>query len=286
MNRPALSPVLATACLASLTAVAYAETEPLNPELQKGPDDFIFTGELLNKDYDQGRIDNNNVTAHGGITGRFFDVGVHLDGYLAVGGDNNLTPSVKSGETTRIDLGADYLIEMKDQFQIIPHYQFETYPNLPNIPYKDDQHWFGIDGWYLLPWPGLEVGTGFDYNPFYNSDSNAYRGNGGLSGHDFRWSVGGRQFLQHSPLDLTFWELINLGNASYKEFVVGDSKTGFTTLDLGVKYTAPFYLNEIWTVVRLEAHFWLEHKDRDILRAQGKDTTEIVIGLGFEYRPD
>ena len=37
---------------------------------------------------------------------------------------------------------------------------------------------------------------------------------------------------------------------------------------------------------RLEVHYWLEQKDRNILSAAGKDTTEVIIGFGFEWRPE
>jgi|GEM_PF-2734201 hypothetical protein len=286
MKTLAISPAFATACLVSLTAVAYAETEPLEYELQKGPDDFVLSGELLNKDYDQGVIRNDNVTAHAGITARYFDIGLHIDDYMAVGSDPNLPRPVKSGETTQFSAGLDYLIEWTNLFQILPHYEWETYPNLPKQPYKDQEEWIGADGWYELPWQGLEAGFGLDYNPFYNGELDKFRGGGGLSGHAFRSSIGAREFFQHAPLDLAFWETINYGNGEYKNFLIGDNATGFTTFDIGVKYTAPFYINEFWTVFRLEVHYWLEQKDRNILSAAGKDTTEVIIGFGFEWRPE
>ncbi len=284
MKTPA--PFIATACLASLAAVAQAQTEPLENDLQKGPTDVLFSGELLNKDYDQGVIRNDNVTAHAGLTARIFDIGLHVDDYMAMGGDSRQPRPVKSGETIEFTAGIDYLIEMTGVFQLLPHYQWESYPNLPKQPYKDQQHWIGADGWWELPWQGVETGFGFDYNPFYNGEENKYRGGGGFAGHTLRAALGAREFFQHTPIDLAFWETLNFGNAEYKNFLLGNQHTGFTTFDLGAKYTAPFYINEWWTVLRLEAHYWLERRDRDILHAAGSSTTEIIIGFGFEWIPD
>jgi hypothetical protein len=286
MKTPATSPAIATACLVSLTAVAQAATEPLEYDLQKGPDDVVLTGELLNKDYDQGVIRNDNVTAHAGLTVRYFDIGLHLDDYMAIGGDPNLPRPVKSGETTQFNAGLDYLVEMTGVFQVLPHYLWETYPNLPKQPYKNQEEWLGADGWYELPYQGLEAGFSFDYNPFYNGQDDKFVAGGGLAGHAFRSAIGARELFQHTPVDLIFWQTLNYGNGEYKNFLIGDDHTGFTTFDIGVKYTAPFYINEWWTVFRLEAHYWLEDRDRNILQRAGLESTEIIIGFGFEWRPE
>ncbi len=282
MNKPALSPVLATVCIATMSLGSAAAVET---ELQLGPSDLRLGAELVNKHYDQGVIRNENVTAIGHLDARFWDIGLHADWYLAVNSDKSQTEPVSAGETTQITLGADYLIEMQDVFQIIPHYEFIAYPNLPDQPWKNGQNWFGVDGWYLLPWPGLEVGGGFDYNPFYNSDLDAHRGNGGLSAHALRAGIGARQFYQTAPLDIAFYEVLNFGNGEYKEFLIGSDETGLTTLDLGVRYVSPFFINDLWMTARLEAHVWLEGDDREALRAADKNTTEVIIGIGFEYRP-
>jgi hypothetical protein len=282
MNKLALSPVLATACIATLTIGSAAAVET---ELQLGPDDFRLGAEVVNKHYDQGVIRNENPTVIGHLDGRWFDVGLHVDWYLAANGDDSQPVDVSAGETTQINVGIDYLIEMQDVFQIIPHYQFITYPNLPDVPWKDDQHWIGVDGWYLLPWPGIEVGGGFDYNPFYNADIDAYRGGGGLSSHALRAGFGARQFYQNAPLDIAFFEILNVGNGEYKQFLNGSDEAGFTTLDLGMRYLTPFFIDKLWMTARLEAHFWLEGDDRDALREAGKNTAEVLLGIGFEYKP-
>jgi hypothetical protein len=280
MNKPALSPVLATVCLATMSiGAAYA----VDTDLQLGPNDFSLGAELVNKHYDQGVIRNDNATVVGHLDARFWDIGLHGDWYLAANGDK--ARDVKAGETTQINLGVDYLFEMQDVFQIIPHYEFITYPNLVNQPWKDDQHWLGVDGWYMLPWPGIEVGASFDYNPFYDANDDAYKGGGWLNNHALRSAVAARQFYQNAPLDIAFYEVLNFGNGEYKQFLNGSDETGFTTFDLGVRYVAPFFLDQLWMTARLEAHFWLENDDRQALSAAGRNSTEIVMGIGFEWKP-
>lgn len=36
---------------------------------------------------------------------------------------------------------------------------------------------------------------------------------------------------------------------------------------------------------RLEAHFWLESDDRAALDAADRNTSEVLIGVGFEWKP-
>jgi hypothetical protein len=282
MNKPALSPVLATVCLATMSLGTAAAVET---DLQLGPEDLRVGAEVVNKHYDQGAIRNENVTLIGHLDARWFDIGLHADWYLAANGDKTQAEKVSAGETTQINLGIDYLIEMEDVFQIIPHYQFTTYPNWSERPYKSDQHWLGVDGWYLLPWPGLEVGGGLDYNPFYNGEVDEYKARGGSGGHAFRGAIAARQFYQNAPLDIAFFQVLNFGNGEYKNFLIGDDEEGFTTLDIGVRYVAPFFLDQLWMTARLEAHFWLESDDREFLRNQDKNSTEILIGVGFEWKP-
>jgi hypothetical protein len=280
MNKPALSPVLATVCLATMSIGAASAVET---ELQLGPDDLRIGAELVNKHYDQGIIRNDNVTAIGHLDWRFWDVGLHADWYMAVNGDK--AADITAGETTQITLGVDYLFEMEDVFQIIPHYEFIAYPHWVEGPYKDDQHWIGVDAWYLLPWPGLEVGGGIDYNPFYNGEQDEYMARGGSGGHALRGAIAARQFYQNAPLDIAFYQVLNFGNGEYKRFLVGDEDEGLTTFDIGIRYIAPFFLDQLWMTARLEAHFWLEADDRKMLDDANRNTAEVLIGVGFEWKP-
>jgi hypothetical protein len=284
MNHPALS----LACLVSLTAATAAAVET---NLQKGPADFLLGFELLSKQYDQGYVRNNNLTAHATMTARYWDIGVHLDGFMALAPDIYRTPTTTSiGTTTELSGGVDYLAQMPGYFQIIPHYQYIMYPDLPNSRVKDDQHWFGVDGWWVLPLPipGFELGGGADYNPFYNYQTDSYRGYGGLSSHLFRAAVGMRQFYQPVPIDLCFWEILNFGNSNYIQYFGSgsDNNAGPTTLDLGVKYTQPFFFDQSFLFIKLESHFWVEKPDREYLHSIGKDPNDIVMSVGVEWMPD
>jgi hypothetical protein len=280
MNKPALSPVLATVCLAAMSIGTAAAVET---DLQLGPDDLRLGAELVNLHYDQGVVRNSNATLIGHFDARWWDIGLHGDWYLAANGDKSL--DVTAGETTQINLGIDYLFEMQDVFQIIPHFDFITYPNLVEQPYKNDQQWLGVDAWYLLPWPGIEVGASFDYNPFYNAEKDDYDVTGGSGAHALRGAIAARQFIQNAPLDIAFYEVLNFGNGEYKKFLIGDEDEGLTTLDLGIRYVAPFFLDQLWMTARLEAHFWLESDDRDYFRAMNENYAEILIGVGFEWKP-
>ena len=275
-------PVLATACLVTMTAGAAAAVET---ELQKGPDYFVLGAEILNQHYDQGVVRNENATAHATATVRLWDIGLHGDGYFALDSDNSQTPVVHSAETTEIRLGIDYLIEMPGYFQVLPHFNWIEYANVPNRPYKDDLRWLGIDAWYQTPVSGLEVGASLDYNAFYNGDRDNYHGQGTLASHAFTGSIGARQFWQHAPVDLTFWEVLNFGNGAYKEFLGRKDNAGATTIDFGIKYVTPFYLDELWVVTRLELHIWAQKNDRDAISAAGRDPTEVILGVGFEWIP-
>jgi hypothetical protein len=280
MNKLALSPVLATACLAAMSIGTAAAVET---DLQLGPDDLRIGVELVNLHYDQGVVRNENVTAIGHFDYRVWDVGFHLDWYMAANSDQ--AREITAGETTQITLGVDYLFEMQDVFQVIPHYEFITYPDWVEQPYKADQHWLGVDAWYLLPWPGLEVGASFDYNPFYNGEKDDYIARGGSGGHALRGAIAARQFIQNAPLDLAFYEVLNFGNGEYKRFLIGDEDEGVTTFDIGVRYIAPFFLDQLWMTARLEAHFWLESDDRAYFKSLNENTTEVLLGIGFEWKP-
>ena len=284
MNTPAHRPALVTACLVSLGLGSAAAVET---ELQIGPDDLIFSAELQNKDYDQGVVRTNEAIVRLNATVRYWDIGLQIGGAVALGGDDRQTYPVSTGEMTSSRISLDYLIEMKGAhgFQILPHFTWISYPNLPDVPYKDTQAYLGVDGWYNLPWEGVEVGTSVDYNAFYDSIEDSSGVRGGLSNHMLRGAIALREHKQFAPVDLFFYQVLNYGNGEYKNFLLGENETGFTTLDLGVKYTAPFYLEEFWMVTRFEIHTWLEGDDRARLKSAGKDRSEVVLGIGFEWRP-
>jgi hypothetical protein len=287
MNKPALSPVLATVCLTTISFASVNYAVAMDTDLQIGPSDSRISAELVNQHYDQGVVRNDNVTVVGRADFRFWDIGLHGDYYAALNSNRDAKPDqITAGESTQINLGVDYLFEIENLLQIIPHYNFTMYPNWDKQAYKADQHWVGVDVWYLLPIQGMEIGVNMDYNPMYHSRDNENKASGGTHGHDLRSAIAMRQFVQNAPLDLQFYQVLNMANGTFKRHFYGmDDEGGLTTLDLGMNYITPFFLNEFWVTARLEGHFWLEHDDREILRQAGANTTEIVMAIGFEWKP-
>jgi hypothetical protein len=295
MNMPAFRSSLTT--LASLTLVAGfagtagAAVSNVDPELQTGPDDLVLKSEILSKHVDHGLIRNDDATLHlsaGGRWGSFINIpgtkqglGAHLNAFFALGEDQAQNPPTSPMECTEIDFKVDYLYEALDAsdiplFQLIPHYEFITYPNVSEDQnyLKLRQSWIGIDAWYMLPWEGVEVGGGTDWN--VNSDAYMFRG-----------AAGAREFYQDAPFDLATWQLINFGNRTYKKYFAGNSdKSGFTTVDVGGKVTLPLPWNEVWTYVQAQALYWVDAKDRKVLRSAGIDSGDFIIGIGVEWRPE
>ena len=109
MNKPALSPVLATVCLAamSLGTASAVETDLQLANTDNNQFDLRLGAELVNKHYDQGVIRNENVTAVGHLDMRFWDIGLKADWYLAANGDDSQVDTINAGETTQINLGVD-----------------------------------------------------------------------------------------------------------------------------------------------------------------------------------
>ncbi|MBA2480302.1 MAG: hypothetical protein H0V44_06550 [Planctomycetes bacterium] len=294
MTMPAFRSTLTS--LASLTLVAGftgtvdAAVSNVDPAQQTGPNDLVLRTEFLSKHIDHGIIRNDDATARLSASGRwgFIDtpgarqgLGAHLNAFFAIGEDQRQNPPTSPFECTELDFKVDYLYEALDNsdiplFQIIPHYEFITYPNVNEQQnyLKFRQSWLGIDAWYMLPWEGIEVGGGTDWN--LNSDA-----------HMFRAAAGAREFYQDAPFDLAMWQLINFGNRAYKTYFAGDNrKSGFTTLDVGGKVTLPLPWNEFWTYVQAQAIYWVDSQDRKVLHAAGIDVGEFIIGIGVEWRPE
>ncbi|MBA3710509.1 MAG: hypothetical protein H0W83_17020 [Planctomycetes bacterium] len=294
MTMPAFRSSLST--LASLTlaagfaGTAGAAVSNVDPEQQRGPDDFVLKTDFLSKQVDRGVVRNDDTVGHLSATGRwgFIDspgtkqgLGAHFDAFFALGEDQSQNPKTSPFECTELNFKVDYLYEALDAsdtplFQIIPHYEFVTYPNVNEkqnyLKYR--QNWAGIDAWYMLPWEGIEIGGGTDWN--LNSDA-----------HLFAAAVGAREFYQDAPFDLATWQLINFGNRAYKKyFGATNDKSGFTTLDIGGKVTLPLPWNEFWTYFQAQAIYWVDGQDRKVLHAAGVDVGDFIIGIGVEWRPE
>jgi hypothetical protein len=262
---------LGLACIAALSASKAAAMET---ELQQGPDEVVAGGELLNIHYSHLVNRHDDVTGHGFVNLRKWDVGLHLDAYMAVDGKDNENPEVGTFETTEITGRVDYLMEIPDYVQVLPFVEVTAFPNVTG---KAPFYLLGIESWYMLPWEGIEIGGSAAYNLQDETDP---------PGQEHHWigAVGAREFFQDAPLDLAFWQVVNLGSRSYHEITSGTDKQGFTTLNLGAKATLPLPWEDMWTFLRLEGNWWINGDDRDSVEAAGRDASEVVIGIGVEYR--
>jgi len=131
----------------------------------------------------------------------------------------------KTGETTQMNLRLDYLLEMKDYFQILPYFEWINYPYLREMPLKDQQLYLGLDAWYLTPLPGVELGASMSYDPFYKMDELKGGADGWAGNHLLRGSFGAREFIQSAPIDITLWQMFNFGNESYNRMIGAQSYT-------------------------------------------------------------
>lgn len=274
MNMNKKSQVIGIACLATL---ATASASAMETELQLGEQDNVVAGfELLNKHYTNNVVRHDDVTGHGFFTGRWNDIGLTLDGFAAVdGGTQSSGLDVGTGETTEATARLDYLLEVTGIVQILPFFEISAYPNISG---KAPFYWLGTDVWYLFPFmEGLEFGASAAYN--LNDETNSSR-----QEHHWIGSFGARYFYQDAPLDYVVWGLFNLASRSYHEITSGTDKQGFTTFNVGGKLTLPLPWDQWWTFLRLESNWWLNSSDRDAVKAVGGDSSEVILGIGAEFR--
>jgi hypothetical protein len=306
MNITAARPVLSLACLAGLTVASMPAMEI---EQARAVDDFYLGVDLLSKQYDQGIVRNDDATVRETLAARYFDFGVKLQAYQALG-EVGAAPSTisaanhpkhaKAGETTELSLRLDYLIEMKDLFQILPFYEGITYPYLSSMPLKSDQNWLGVDAWWMTPLAGVELGGSVAYNAFYDVKSDTGGMAGWSNGHMLKGSFGAREFYQYAPIDVTLWQMFNWGNSNYNRFMgqgdlqlpatstyAGNSdwKHGLNTFDIGATVLHPLAFRDWWFTASAEGHFWVMKADRERLADNGIDRNEFVLSMGVRYWP-
>lgn len=299
MNPHAFRPVLGVACLASLSVAAM----PAMETDQAIPDDYYIGADLQSKMYDQGIVRNDDATLHERASVRWWDVGLSLDLWQSIGEDKLLPYTSRRGnqpqrsktlETIDCNVRLDYLIEMKDYFQILPFVQWINYPNLPDVPLKDDQWYLGLDAWWLTPIQGVEIGGSFSYDPFYDVKTDTHGAGGWSSHHLLRGSFGSRQFVQVAPIDLSFWQVFNYGNENYNRYIGGGDNmrytrdgwdTGFNVFDVGAQAIMPMPWKDWWLTMKLEGHFWIEQDERERVSNMGHDSKEWVISVGVRWWP-
>lgn len=301
MNPSPLRTVLSVASLASLSVAIL----PAMEIEQAIADDFFIGADLQSKQYDQGIVRNDDAVLHERLGARYWDIGLTLDAWQVLGEDlalprtttrGNVPQRASNGETTQFNARLDYLIELKNYFQLLPFVEWVAYPNIPDVPLKDDQWYIGLDGWYMTPLTGVELGGSISYDPFYDVKANVHGAGGWSSNHLLRGSFGAREFYQRAPIDLTFWQMFNFGNENYNRMVNGgdnadpgylsdNNDTGFNLLDIGAQAFIPLPWKEWWLTMKLEGHFWLENDERERMADAGKDTKEWIVAVGVRWWP-
>ena len=125
----------------------------MDTELRLGPKEFVVGGELMNEYIDQGSLRHDDVPGRFYMRGRYANIGFELDTVFAISEDDRTGNDPL--EIVETDLRLDYLVTLPERAQIIPFLENETYPNFSR---PHEALWLGVDGWYLLPYEGVEVG--------------------------------------------------------------------------------------------------------------------------------
>lgn len=269
------SKVLGLACLATLTApTAWA----LEKELQIGPDETRAGLELMNQHWSPGAsaVINPSSTGHASADVRWYDVGLHLDGYIALDGNPGSDPAIITDfETTEVTIRLDYLFEVENIVQILPFVEVTNYPFFSG---KTKYNWVGAEAWYLTPLEGLELGGSGQFNVADNTVEDNVRE------HYWLHTLGARYFYQEAPLDVQAWSLLTLANRAYHEQLSGANTQGITTFNLGGQLTLPLPWESTWTFLKVDSYWYGDSDDRHEMAKAGRDKTELVFSLGIEYR--
>lgn len=266
--------VLGLACIATLTAPA---AWGLEKELQVGPDELRGNLELMNQHWSPGAsaVINPSSTGHASGDYRFYDVGVHVDGYMALDGNPGSGPlNITDFETTEITGRLDYLFEVENIVQVLPFIELTAYPFFDG---KSKYNWIGIEGWYMTPLEGLELGGSMQYNLADNTIS-------GVNEHYVLTDLGARYFHQEAPLDVSAWSVLEIANRAYNRQLSGANYQGATTFNLGGQATLPLPWESTWTYLKVDSYWYVDSVERKELAKAGRDKTELVFALGFEYR--
>ena len=248
-----------------LLAVLFATgLSAADTQLRLGPDEFIVGVELVSSQLEHSATRVDEAVIHPVVRGRFFDIGIEVDGWLAAGDDESYS-GAEFAELTQAGLRLDYLIETSGLFQVLPFFEHQNYVGIPH-PTDDEVFWLGADFWYLTPLEGLEVGA--------NSAVDL--------GGDHGWylSLGSRQFLQIDPLDLRSWQTVTFGTTDYHESTSGADVSGINAIEIGAEGLLPLPWEDLWASLRAEVHVWVQGADRRAVA----DDAEFVFALGVEYR--
>ena len=291
--------------IAALTGSAAA----LETELQSGgfsigadkkPAMAYFSSELQNKAMRHGIVTNSDANLRTSGGGRFYGFGAHLAWDMAIGEDKNAAylessdpttykpVKIKPFEATAVNTRLDFLLDIGGVYeqenapflQVIPYFQVDTTPYTGESVLKTDQKWLGLDLWMALPFEGVEIGTGHEWN----IDEYAYRG-----------AIGFREFYQSGNLDLAFSQVFNFGDSNAHNLVTGSNHRGFTTLDLGAKGMVPTIWREWWFTAGANWTYWIDGDDRDALSSgvgyhgptgYAGDAGDLQFSVGMEWRAE
>lgn len=248
----------ATAALALVTSAVPA----LDHELRLGPQELVVGASLLSQQVELGAVRFEEPVIALAGNGRFMGFGLGVRSWTSIGDDDRR--DIDAGEFTEVQAQVDYLFEIQDLLQVIPHYRFATYPAYDGA---EDAHWVGADVWWLTPLEGVEVGASVDVD----------------AGDTYGWygGVGAREFIQGSGIDLALWQLLHFGNRDFHQyFTTGADVSGVSAVSLGAQVTVPLPWENAWVDGLLAVDWWLQGDDRDAL----EDAAELTIGFGATFR--
>ena len=257
MLPPRLTSLIATTCLCA--GLAGVETE-----LRLGPEELVIDSEFQSQYLYEGAVRTEATTWRNHVRGRFYDIGLQLDAYLLLEDDEQLDLDI--GSVFELRARADYLLEIEGIAQIIPNVRYQYFPEFEDE--VDEPVWVGVDGWYLLPVEGLELGGGVSADL--------------TDEHGWYVEFGMREFFQQAPLDLTAWQLVTAGSGDYHEWTSGADDAGFGAINLGALLTLPLPWQNCYATIRTEVSTWLMDEDRDAV----DDDLEFAVSAGFEWRPN
>lgn len=270
--------VLGLACLTLTAPVAWA----LETELQVGPDEFRGGLALANQHWSDGSSSVINAASTGiaSLDARWYDVGVHIDGYIALDGNPGpANTTITDFETTEVTARFDYLFEVVNIIQVLPFVEATVYPySLGRTKYN----WIGAEAWYLTPVQGLEVGASLQYNLADNTIDDDL----GVAEHYWLHEIGVRYFHQEAPLDISAWSVLGLANRAYHKQLSGANTQGATTFDIGGQLTLPLPWESTWTYLSADSIWYVDSDDRHELAKAGRDKAELIFAIGFEYRAE
>lgn len=262
-----------------LTCLTTAMTSvvALDVDLKLGPNEAVITSELLNQHWSNNVLRNDSATGHLGGSFRFFNIGIKVDGYLAL--DGHSQEEIGDFEVTEMSLRIDYLIKMEQYFQILPFFEMSSYPYDSGRPAFV---WAGAEGWYLTPLEGLEAGASMRFNL---ADSRSDAKAADPDNHAVI-TMGARYLYQEAPLDAMGWLLTDIANRAFHLATTGTETRGIQTVKLGGRLTLPLPWEEMWLYGQAENIWFVHPTERDHMRDTGQDRSVLTFALGVEWRAE